>query len=530
MGITAIVFLLLFFVHNVLFFRLLDRLVLIKDKGMVLYALSAINAIMSLLMIIIWKESSIMAYALITLVYVVEAALFFEGGSLLKMACGLIIPIHIIAINIIVGGITSLFLNESMYNILRMPNVIMTMGIILSIIISVGLLIISRVIKLKYKDNVGAKLTRLKLFFILEVILLICLMHTSLLYEFETFIASTVILPIVTGISIISIFYTCVIMTIESTIGQEDKSLTDAMYRNILMNKSELIMEVDCKKGIFVNRRYRGKTDESLIGASYETFMASIIKHKVHEEDKHACTNLYKIFYMINSLKNGSSSYEFEYRATDNEGVYRWYRAEVIVEEIGDTVQAFIGVNNVDAEKELVFRMRLDDESGLYNKTTTELLIKEKLKVGETNVLFIVDVDNLKRVNEILGKNGVNKVVESTAKKLKRLFRQSDIIGRVENDKFLIFVQPDDNINMHVKANQICEIIRETYSQDEHNVDVSASVGVVRTEKATTYKEIYNLADKALYHSKKCGRDTFTIYSDDLEMSPDIESKMPLLA
>ncbi len=108
MGITAIIFLFLFFIHNVLFFRLLDRLVLIKDKGIILYALSAINAIMSLVMIIIWKESSFMAYAFISLVYLVEASVFFEGDSLLKLVCGLIIPIHIIAINIIVGGIHTL--------------------------------------------------------------------------------------------------------------------------------------------------------------------------------------------------------------------------------------------------------------------------------------------------------------------------------------------------------------------------------------------------------------------------------------
>ena len=93
--------------------------------------------------------------------------------------------------------------------------------------------------------------------------------------------------------------------------------------------------------------------------------------------------------------------------------------------------------------KDLQRRASMDMLSGLLNRAATERAIKDRLLEmgqGDTCALFIVDLDNFKQVNDMLGHQAGDQAIRQAAEKLSSLFRASDIVGRLGGDEFAAFL------------------------------------------------------------------------------------------
>lgn len=111
--------------------------------------------------------------------------------------------------------------------------------------------------------------------------------------------------------------------------------------------------------------------------------------------------------------------------------------------------------------KDLQWRASMDMLSGLLNRAATERAIKDRLLEmgqGDTCALFIVDLDNFKQVNDMLGHQAGDQAIRQAAEKLSSLFRASDIVGRLGGDEFVVFLY--GGITKEIaskKAAAICE-------------------------------------------------------------------------
>lgn len=73
---------------------------------------------------------------------------------------------------------------------------------------------------------------------------------------------------------------------------------------------------------------------------------------------------------------------------------------------------------------------------------------------------------------------------------------------------------PDEDL-LKAKLNGICSIFREAYTGENKEYKISASVGAaVFPNDGTTFSELYQHADLALYRSKKSGKDKFSLYCE----------------
>ncbi|MGL4790503.1 MAG: GGDEF domain-containing protein, partial [Anaerotignaceae bacterium] len=167
--------------------------------------------------------------------------------------------------------------------------------------------------------------------------------------------------------------------------------------------------------------------------------------------------------------------------------------------------------------QELSLIAEQDQLTGLYNKKTIEGFIKNHIKENheENGALFIIDVDNFKTINDTLGHLFGDMVLEQLAAKLKGLFRENDLLGRIGGDEFFVFIKnmTDDDI-VTQKATLIVEAFNNTYSSDEESVQVSASIGVALfPQHGRTLDVLYEKADIALYDTKIKGKNGYTIYS-----------------
>ena len=159
-------------------------------------------------------------------------------------------------------------------------------------------------------------------------------------------------------------------------------------------------------------------------------------------------------------------------------------------------------------------QVRVDKLTGLLTqhalKDATESYLRENS--AKNDALILIDMDQLKTVNEILDHRVGDRVLAETAKKLQIIFSNYDYIGKFESDTFCVFVKNIPIDTLEHKLEWALEKLKDSYSYNGRIVDVSASIGVAysMTEKAT-YKELYELADTTVFEAKSSGKGQFVI-------------------
>ncbi|MBL8513768.1 MAG: EAL domain-containing protein, partial [Betaproteobacteria bacterium] len=165
---------------------------------------------------------------------------------------------------------------------------------------------------------------------------------------------------------------------------------------------------------------------------------------------------------------------------------------------------------------------RYDALTGLPNrlllKERTEEMIKRVSRESTYGALIFLDLDDFKNINDSLGHAAGDMVLRVTAQRLATCVRQTDTVGRYSGDEFVIVVdgisQPADASEI---ARKIMTSVTEAHSLSEHDVIVSASIGIAcfpndGTDAGTLLKN----ADAAMYRSKENGRNQVSFFSADM--------------
>lgn len=175
---------------------------------------------------------------------------------------------------------------------------------------------------------------------------------------------------------------------------------------------------------------------------------------------------------------------------------------------------------NIDDEKrrelDLIERSQRDALTGLYNKRSTEELVSKTLDTPGKHAFIIVDIDNFKSVNDDFGHAYGDSLLQELSSEIRANFHASDIAGRLGGDEFTVMMKNYGDIAVvRNKLSQLCERVRSKQVLDKGARNVSFSIGVALfPTHGTTYSELYEKADQALYYSKGHGKDSFTIYGE----------------
>lgn len=156
----------------------------------------------------------------------------------------------------------------------------------------------------------------------------------------------------------------------------------------------------------------------------------------------------------------------------------------------------------------------LDTMTGLYNKRTFEKYVEDyiaKNRNRDFGTLIFVDVDDFKHYNDKYGHLNGDIVLKTFAKCLSEQFSQIGYVGRYGGDEFVVFVTGSyekDYIDSKVKeiANKLSSVELEGFG----NVPTSFSAGAASyPADGTSYEELCNAADEALYEVKESGKGKF---------------------
>ena len=128
--------------------------------------------------------------------------------------------------------------------------------------------------------------------------------------------------------------------------------------------------------------------------------------------------------------------------------------------------------------------------------------------------LLYIDFDHFKQVNDTLGHDIGDQLLQAVGNRLKECLRQQDTVARLGGDEFILLLPEISNQEDAGKlAQKLLEKIRPTFKIEEHKLNITLSIGISLYPKdGKDVKSIIKCADQALYSAKNKGRDCFYYY------------------
>jgi len=174
------------------------------------------------------------------------------------------------------------------------------------------------------------------------------------------------------------------------------------------------------------------------------------------------------------------------------------------------------------AERLALALARQDSLTGLPNRRSFEeecdrRLTRARRKTDKFALLFI-DFDRFKQINDNLGHEAGDRLLQEVAERLKKVLRPQDFLGRLGGDEFAAFVEGDVSDEMIGQvAERLLAAVSEPMMLLGRALAPSASIGVsVYPRDGQNREMLLKKADAAMYKAKEDGRRRFVIYDPDI--------------
>ena len=192
-----------------------------------------------------------------------------------------------------------------------------------------------------------------------------------------------------------------------------------------------------------------------------------------------------------------------------------------VLQHYSDLASAFLERMETHAEiRNLAYN---DPLTGMSNRVSLNLWLDEELsKVRQgviQGVLFFIDLDELKIVNDTFGHSIGDDMILTAANHIRDAFGQEAFCARIGGDEFIVAltgVQSRESVA--TLADRLIQVLCREYDVLDEQVLMSASVGVVLyPEHGETPDEIMKNADIAMYAAKASGRNCWRMYETSLQ-------------
>lgn len=218
----------------------------------------------------------------------------------------------------------------------------------------------------------------------------------------------------------------------------------------------------------------------------------------------------------------------FHCRVVCADGACKWVigSRQPVAGEDGSS-QLFCVMLDNGEDREMVDNLRQRAErdalTGLYNREATQQKISGYLKpnVERTCALFLIDTDNFKQVNDNLGHLFGDAVLTEMAVSMQKLVRQSDVVGRIGGDEFIVFLKNIPSRQMaEERASKLLDAFQHLLQGEKKPVNVTCSIGVaLYPQDGLDFKTLYKNADLALYQAKSKGKNQYALFDSEEMMS-----------
>ena len=184
------------------------------------------------------------------------------------------------------------------------------------------------------------------------------------------------------------------------------------------------------------------------------------------------------------------------------------------------------------AEEQLYHLAHHDALTGLPNRTLLlDRLTQAKAlanRNGQMVAILFLDLDRFKLINDTLGHNVGDQLLQAVSRRLKGCIREIDTLARLGGDEFIItLVNLQEVLDVKNLASKILNSLGKPFQIGEHELFVTTSVGISLFPNDSQQVEgLLKKADIAMYHAKAVGRNNFQFYHQ--RMDEDAERRLVL--
>lgn len=174
------------------------------------------------------------------------------------------------------------------------------------------------------------------------------------------------------------------------------------------------------------------------------------------------------------------------------------------------------------AETQLSHLAHHDPLTGLPNRLNFNKSLGHAINVaGQQNrkmALMFLDLDRFKYINDTLGHDTGDQLLQIIAERLKNSIREQDTVARLGGDEFTIILQNiDARDDAESVAKKLIKVVRQPVVIGEHKLDISTSLGIsLYPDDASDHTNLVKAADTAMYHAKAAGKNGYQFFTVEL--------------
>ena len=174
-----------------------------------------------------------------------------------------------------------------------------------------------------------------------------------------------------------------------------------------------------------------------------------------------------------------------------------------------------------ESEERLKYLAYHDPLTGLANRVLFRDRVKHALdsaeRKGNKIALLYIDLDHFKTINDTMGHDVGDMLLEYVAYRIKGCVRESDTVARMGGDEFTILLEQltvrEDVLRV---AECILDKLTQTFSIGRKSIKIGASIGIsCYPHDSASMESLIRLADSAMYHAKGEGKSRIVFYQDE---------------
>lgn len=241
------------------------------------------------------------------------------------------------------------------------------------------------------------------------------------------------------------------------------------------------------------------------------------------------------------SLAAGGTDWSSRFRLQHDDGSFAWVedRARIVRDSSGRALRMVGCLRDVSAEIELEERRRHDERrihqlaffdqlTGLPNRASLlehlQHAIASSFRHRQHGALMFLDLDNFKTLNDTLGHDSGDLLLQQVGQRLRDCVRAVDTVARLGGDEFVILLEElgDETsiaaLQAETAARKVVAAFSKPFELGSIRHDCTASIGITLFDGGSTaIDELLKQADLAMYQSKRAGRNAIHFFDPRMQ-------------
>lgn len=310
------------------------------------------------------------------------------------------------------------------------------------------------------------------------------------------------------------------------------RQLSERKYRDLFENSRDAILIIENEKFVECNQAtldmlgYHDKQDF----LQQHPSKLSPLKQPDGRDSGEKADEMMQI-----ALEKGSNRFEWDHVRANGEVFPVEVLLTPLITESGTrvihTVWRDITVQKQQRQR-IYHQANFDSLTDLPNRLMAmdrlEQALKESQRHQHKMAVCFLDLDNFKKVNDTLGHDWGDKVLVEASRRLKKVVRSADTVGRLGGDEFIILLTELGNaLDASLVANHLLDQFRYPFKIDGRELVLTTSIGIAcYPDDGASASDLLRRADTAMYHSKEQGRNNYHFFTE--QMNKDVARRLLL--